>query len=72
MRDPKKVATVSKPDPAEVFYYTYMTYRIINKRNTFVVGCTPESCLSNDFPSGKDMLVASMETNCTVQSSVKV
>lgn len=49
-----------------VFYYTYMIKRIIINRNVCLLCRThsPESCLSNDFPSVKAMLVTSMEKNC--------
>lgn len=64
---------MSKHDPVAVFFYSYMRNRIIINRNTCLL-CrmhSRESCLSNDFPSVKTMLVTSMERNCNSPDQCK-
>lgn len=72
-KEPEEGATVSRPDPVTVFYYTYMIKRIIINRNVCLLCRThpPVSCLSNDFPSVKAMLVTSMEKNCNSPGQCK-
>lgn len=72
-KESEEGATVSGSDLVTVFYYTYMIKIIIINRNVCLLCRThsPETCLSNDFPSVKAMLVTSMEKNCNSPGQCK-